>query len=952
MKRRSVLALCCLVVCLQLGCISSRAWRQFMTLGGVLNPGPPPECNPALNISQGEFDIDLDWASPAARLENRVTRCIRLGYKREALALLDRVFAVYEARNMREIDVERYATSVGNVGFLYRLMGRGRQAEEATIVALQLLKRSGNRDLQMRLQANLCSVYAVQGRYNEADVLARHLLAELQSSKSIPLVERLFVTDCLATVHKDHGQIDQADILVRDAFNIAKQDTSESRSYFVSTMLQRLALIAFERGQLDEAEALLQQQLALHPAAQAGTNSEVARIRMGQGSIARARGQHSEAIEYYEDAKEMFHLREGDSMEVAHVLDREVLSYLALNQLSDAESAARGSLKLSEDVLGAQHVLVATPLEGLATVLLARGQEREALSHLWRALALREALLSETLSEPRALALLQNQRPAEDVVYSQLALNAGQTDLARFALTLALYRKGRMVDVGAQASVAHYRNPNGSDEQAMWASWQALRAERERLLLAGSASLSRQEYEEELKILKLRIEILEQKMANMALHQPRQHGRLPGPRELLGEVARRLPRNGALIEIVTAEPPAHLQRTGATPQAASYVALVLLGNATVSAVHLGSASEIDRAVEAFRTALQNPKSDVKAAAGRMYQLLLEPLAAGLRGVTQLWVAPDGALSLIPFDALFDGRAFLIDRYTIHYVTSGRDLLRSPEGTHSRGSLVLAAPDFQLKAVRSTNPQARLERGASEQRYSALLSSLPPLPGTRTEAQLIGRLLATTPLLGAQATDRALLSAHAPRVLHIATHGLFLDDVASGRPGSRGGIWRSMPIAVPAAGGMSDALTASAHAKPSSAPVLIMAGAAYAKDAVDTTQDGVVTDEEIRGMNLWGTQLVVLSACNTGQGIVQRGHGVQGLRRSFIAAGAETLVVSLWQVPDEETSQLMQSFYQHLVGHAAPRVAALRQAMHTLRTKRQHPYFWAPFIAIGMDRPLR
>jgi CHAT domain-containing protein len=115
---------------------------------------------------------------------------------------------------------------------------------------------------------------------------------------------------------------------------------------------------------------------------------------------------------------------------------------------------------------------------------------------------------------------------------------------------------------------------------------------------------------------------------------------------------------------------------------------------------------------------------------------------------------------------------------------------------------------------------------------------------------------------------------------------------------------------------------------------------------------VVTALELAGMDLWGTQLVVLSACETGRGDVKHlGQGVYGLRRALVMAGAETVVTSLWKVNDATTGGLMEGYYQQLLAGQG-RATALREAMKALREKQPHPYYWAPFIATGSNMPLR
>jgi CHAT domain-containing protein len=118
-----------------------------------------------------------------------------------------------------------------------------------------------------------------------------------------------------------------------------------------------------------------------------------------------------------------------------------------------------------------------------------------------------------------------------------------------------------------------------------------------------------------------------------------------------------------------------------------------------------------------------------------------------------------------------------------------------------------------------------------------------------------------------------------------------------------------------------------------------------------TDDGWLTAEEVAQMNLRGTELVVLSACESGLGEVQSGEGVFGLRRAFLYAGTESLVVSLFKVPDAETRELMKVFYGRLKGGAAPADALHDAKCEVLARRRQtnkaaHPFFWASFVPVG------
>jgi CHAT domain-containing protein len=177
-----------------------------------------------------------------------------------------------------------------------------------------------------------------------------------------------------------------------------------------------------------------------------------------------------------------------------------------------------------------------------------------------------------------------------------------------------------------------------------------------------------------------------------------------------------------------------------------------------------------------------------------------------------------------------------------------------------------------------------------------------------------------------------MEASGPRVIHLATHGFFLPD----RPSAPGERFR---------GGLESALLRSG---------LVLAGAntwLAGYTTLPRAGDGLLTAEEVTGLDLLGTELVVLSACETGLGDVSAGEGVFGLRRSFQLAGAATVVMSLWKVPDDPTRELMEAFYRHLLA-GAPRAEALRQAQLQTRSRYPDPQHWGAFILQGDPGRLR
>jgi CHAT domain-containing protein len=212
----------------------------------------------------------------------------------------------------------------------------------------------------------------------------------------------------------------------------------------------------------------------------------------------------------------------------------------------------------------------------------------------------------------------------------------------------------------------------------------------------------------------------------------------------------------------------------------------------------------------------------------------------------------------------------------------------------------------------------------------------PLAGTAEEARSIKSLFPEAQVLtGQQATKSALKRVEAPRVLHIATHGFFLDDAGNGANAAAG------TRAIRAKVNIENPLLRSG---------LALAGANLSGNGSD---DGILTALEASNLNLWGTKVVTLSACETGVGEVKNFEGVYGLRRAFFLAGAETLLMSLWPVSDRVTRETMTAFYTGL-RDGMGRGEALRHAQLEMlkRKDRQHPFYWASFILGGEWRSLQ
>jgi CHAT domain-containing protein len=329
-----------------------------------------------------------------------------------------------------------------------------------------------------------------------------------------------------------------------------------------------------------------------------------------------------------------------------------------------------------------------------------------------------------------------------------------------------------------------------------------------------------------------------------------------------------------------------------------------------------------------------------------YNGFWKPLEPALTGIKRVYVASDGVLSQLPIGLLSDSTGkLLIEKYQLRCVNSTRDILRPQHSATVRSAVLVGNPKFELTptAQRAASAPGQSPSSSPATQPSVNLSGGPlnPLPGTEVEVNAIEKLLRQS---GWQTTlyteDRALKTSiqrvRSPRVVHIATHGFFLEDQ---RPPDKSG---------------RDVRLSQVSDDPMLRSGLFFAGANRTRAGVVPApgqDDGVLTAYEASQLNLQGTELVVLSACETGLGEQSNGEGVFGLRRALQEAGAESVMMSMWSVPDQETQELMSLFYAKWLG-GLDKPDALRQAQleerEVVRKRygKDLPYYWGAFVLVS------
>ncbi len=733
----------------------------------------------------------------------------------------------------------------------------------------------------------------------------------------------------------------------------------------VAIALNNLGLVEWKRSDYEKAEAYHRRAMGAYEKATGPESFGVASSFHNLGILYKEVGQnYAKAEEYYQRALAIWEKLLGENhASTATALSSLAILYEATGDFDRAEKFHLRAQAIYEKVLGPYNHYTLLSLRSLADVYAVKGDIERSMEYQRRISAIEVKIIPLNLtigSERQKIAYFtQLQRP--DRVISFHVRHARDDGAVRdLAAIKVLQRKGRVLDALAENRSALRRRFNTQD-QALLDSLGDLNSRLSRLVLGGPQRMSPEEHQNQIKALEGEREKLEAEISR------RSAGFYEGSQPVtLAAVRAAIPGDAALIEFAAYRPvdlrAADDKKRYGEPR---YVAYVIRHQGEVRWVEIGAAKEIDGAVDALLQALRDPRrKDVQQLARAVDEKLMRPVRAMVGDATRLFVSPDGELNLIPFEALVDEQGrYLVERYAFAYLTSGRDLLRM-QAARAGGSrpTVVANPSFGEPAAEqmasATRPAAPRNRRRSVTSARSLSETyFAPLNGTAQEARTIQTLFPEANVLtGAQATEAALKAVAAPRLLHVATHGFFLRD--AGRPAAAnaqvatrgaGANAQSVPGAV-ATGLVAKMTTRGISASARIENPLLRSGLALAGANLRggaSSDDGILTALEASGLNLWGTKLVVLSACDTGLGEVQNGEGVYGLRRAFVLAGAESLVMSLWPVSDYSTRKLMRDYYKNLK-QGMGRGAALRQVqLDMLKRNRQlHPFYWANFIQSG------
>jgi CHAT domain-containing protein len=589
-------------------------------------------------------------------------------------------------------------------------------------------------------------------------------------------------------------------------------------------------------------------------------------------------------------------------------------------------------------------------IENLAMLEFDLGRIDEATTLARQASAAELTILSNIFSftsEQQRLAYLGIFHP-----YSLFSfLKGSETDLAAAVLRY----KGVVLDSIVEDRLLAEAS-QGSEDQKLLKQLNLDKRELGKLLLEPARKLSAETNQ--------RIEALEGEVERIESQLAQHVAGLGQARHALGvrleQVQPALPDDGALVEYLR-----YSHYSGKRKWEPHYGAIVLFSKGAPLWIPLGKANEIEHLVRRYGALVRgSPEEDeLSANLQALYEALWAPIGQALPSQTKrIIISPDGELNFISFATLLTkDKQFLAQTCNVQYVASGRDLLREPKPSTAKEVVLFANPDFNLGSaamlVKAEDRSADADSMRGSEKRDIEDWSFGSLTGTQRESdELIKKFVGwgwmSTDFTAKEATKEALLKIHSPYILHLATHGFFAKEDPTTTQTEPGALLNDR-----------QSVTKSKFFKnPMHRSGLALAGAqttieAWKREEVPPVEnDGILTAEDVSTLDLEGTWLVTLSACDTGSGEARAGEGVMGLRRGFIQAGAQHLLMTLWPISDELAVQIMSDFYEaaHHSGNAPEALAEVqRHWLVKLRSEKglaQAVNLAGPFIMSSQGKP--
>jgi CHAT domain-containing protein len=834
--------------------------------------------------------------------------CLNLHFGQSAYATGRYVYAarrlnaaqtLFEKAGMRN-DLS-YLKAIASQGLLYTSMGRFSQAEKFTAKALEMREEQlGKNHIAVAASLNNYAVLHYNlGQYNESEKEFAAAMGIIQENKQQEAMPYAILLNNQAILYQSMGRYDQAVALLKQALQLAgKLEVSKAKNHL--KFFSNLALLYQQTGKYTEAEEIYR---GLERRLERG-KPEFANFLNNLAILAMLMKKEDKVEQMLKNSAEIY----KTTLTVRSPAYAKVISdlgnfYRYKGRYAEAEPLLLQALQVRGETLGDAHPLYVQSQEDLAI-------------YYWKKNDLPKAgtIYKEVME--KSLDFINRYFPpmseAEKTKYWDLlsprferfynfAINASATDkkLLNDLFEYRLATKGLLLSSSKKVSEAILNSGNSKliEDYIEW-----LDAKEQLTALYAYSKEDLQEQNINVDSLEKATHAMEKRLSENS----KEFAQFFFISKIkLSDVQKELKPDEAVIEIIRLR-----NFDQVLTDESRYVALVVTqtGSGPRLVLFNNGVDMEGKHAKTYRISMKSKVNDENS-----WTHFWAPLDAEVMGKKKIWFSPDGVYNQINLYTLKKaGGDFLINQYDVILTGNPRDLVMNKTKTKlasGKKAMLLGYPDYGSGGV------------------------IVQLPGTKTEVGAINKLLKSSgfqvsELTQRDATETNLKSASKVEILHIATHGYFLKDVEK----------TSWPIGVHADYAKDNVLLRSG---------LMLTGAAEANKAtqtLDSNNNGIMTSYEAMNLDLKGTGLVVLSACETGLGEVKAGEGVYGLQRAFLVAGAEAIIMSLWKVDDEATQQLMNHFYANWV-KTNNRQKAFKQAQQQLMAleKFKAPLYWGAFV---------
>lgn len=789
-----------------------------------------------------------------------------------------------------------------NLGIYYHSRGQYLQAEQLNRALLPYISKNlGTKSLAMAsTYNNLGLIERDLGNYSEAEEYLNQALALILGRRNEEKLDRAVIMNNQAMLYQEIGQYERALKTMDAALEVAQKHISEKGDDFSKLQINK-ALIYKSQKQYDAAEALLLELKKTKELRLGKRHQDYADIESLLAAVYMAKGENEQVEALLTHALDIYKSKFSESHPAYTATLRLLAQFYFIND--DYEQALLKSKtvhQLVETHFGNQHPDYQRIQEDIAVISWNMDEMDTAFHYFHRANELKLEQLTKffpALSENEKAKLWAKLRPSFIKFYA-FASSHGTPAAIEEMYDIQLAIKGILLSTTTKMR----QEILNSDDESLkndYLSWTYLKEE-----LANYYTLSKQDLKDQginLDSIESAANALEKQMSLKSSAFAQANERATTSSKALFSS---LKADEAAVEIIRF--PAFKKQFSEEIQ---YIVLVL-DNSGIQHVILNNGVEMEsKLASLYRRSIEFKIQDTKS-----YKNFWEPVAPLVTDKSTLYLSMDGIYNQINLNTLLlpDG-SYLGDEKLLIPVSSTRDIAKiSKNSKLQKQILMFGFPDYG---------------GTGE---------IAALPGTKLELEQIQKIAAakgikTEQYMEARASEEKFKQATSnPDVLHIATHGFFLNDLAE-----------------------SDEVVYGVEISKAKENPLLRAGLMLAdaentisnSKEVSNANNGILTAYEAMTLDLDQTKMVVLSACETGLGEIQAGEGVYGLQRAFQIAGAETIIMSLWKVNDEATQKLMTHFYEEWLS-TGDKFTAFKNAQLAIREQYEAPYYWGAFVMLN------